>query len=191
VTSEVGLGRGRPSSWSAAIDQLCYGGGDRRRLMVLSAGNLRGDIAAADYPDRNDLEEIESPAQAWNPLVVGAYTDKIGIFHPDFDGWQPVAPAGDLSPASRTSGIWDRQWPIRPDVVFEGGNFAHDGVNPASAIDDLQLLTTHYRPQMRLFETFGDTSAAAALGSHLCAGVLVARPELWPETVRALAVHSS
>jgi subtilase family protein len=152
VTSEVGLGRGRPSSWSAAIDQLCYGGGDRRRLMVLAAGNLRGDIAAEDYPDRNDLEEIESPAQAWNPLVVGAYTDKIGIFHPDFDGWQPVAPAGELSPASRTSGIWDRQWPIRPDVVFEGGNFAHDGVNPASAIDDLQLLTTHYRPQMRLFE---------------------------------------
>jgi len=191
VTSEVGLGRGRPSSWSAAIDQLCYGGGDRRRLMVLAAGNLRGDIAASDCPDRNDLEEIESPAQAWNPLVVSAYTDKIGIFHPDFDGWEPVAPAGELSPASRTSGIWDRQWPIRPDVVFEGGNFAHDGVNPASAIDDLQLVTTHYRPQMRLFETFGDTSAAAALGSHLCAGVLVARPLLWPETVRALAVHSA
>jgi hypothetical protein len=191
VTSEVGLGRGRPSSWSAAIDQLCYGGGDRRRMMVLAAGNLRGDIAAPEYPDRNDLEEVESPAQAWNPLVVGAYTDKIGIFHPDFDGWQPVASAGDLSPASRTSGIWDRQWPIRPDVVFEGGNFAHDGVNPASAIDDLQLVTAHYRPQMRLFETFGDTSAAAALASHLCARVLVVRPQLWPETVRALAVHSA
>lgn len=191
VTSEVGLGRGRPSSWSAAIDQLCYGGGDRRRLMVLAAGNLRGDIAAPDYPDRNDLEEVESPAQAWNPLVVGAYTDKIGIFHPDFNAWQPVAPAGELSPSSRTSGIWDRQWPIRPDVVFEGGNFAHDGVNPASAIDDLQLITTHYRPQMRLFETFGDTSAAAALGSYLCASVLVARPQLWPETVRALAVQSA
>jgi hypothetical protein len=159
--------------------------------MVLAAGNLRGDISAPDYPDRNDLEEVESPAQAWNPLVVGAYTDKIGIFHPDFNGWQPVAPAGELSPASRTSGVWDRQWPIRPDVVFEGGNFAHDGVNPASAIDDLQLITTHYRPQMRLFETFGDTSSAAALGSHLCAGVLVARPQLWPETVRALAVHSA
>jgi len=70
VTSEVGLGRGRPSSWSAAIDQLCYGGGDRRRLMVLAAGNLRGDIEVGDYLDRNDLEEVESPAQAWNPLVV-------------------------------------------------------------------------------------------------------------------------
>ena len=191
VTSEVGLGRGRPSSWSAAIDQLCYSGGDRRRLMVLAAGNLRGEIVAAEYPDRNDLEEVENPAQAWNPLVVGAYTDKIGIIHPDYDGWQPLAPAGELSPASRTSGTWDRQWPIRPDVVFEGGNFAHDGVNPASAIDDLQLITTYYRPNLRLFETFGDTSAAAALGAHLCGGVLAARPELWPETVRGLVVHSA
>ncbi|PWB88533.1 S8 family peptidase [Methylosinus sporium] len=191
VTSEVGLGRGRPSSWSAAIDQLCYGGGDRRRLMVLAAGNLRGDIDVGGYLDRNDLEEVESPAQAWNPLVVGAYTDKIAITHPDYVGWAPVAPAGDLSPASRTSNIWERQWPIRPDVVFEGGNFAHDGANPASAIDDLQLITTHYRPNMRMFETFGDTSAAAALGSNLAAGVLAARPELWPETVRGLLVHSA
>ena len=72
VTSEVGLGRGRPSSWSAAIDQLSYGGGDRRRLIVLATGNLRDDIAPADvYPDRNDLAEAESPAQAWNTLVAG------------------------------------------------------------------------------------------------------------------------
>ena len=87
--------------------------------------------------------------------------------------------------------FWERQWPIRPDVVFEGGNFARDGVNATSAIDDLQLLTTHYRPQMRLIETFGDTSAAAALGTNLSAGVIAARPELWPETVRGLPVHSA
>jgi hypothetical protein len=191
VTSDVGLGRGRPSSWSAAVDQLCYGGGDRRRLMILSAGNLRGDINATDYPDRNDLEEVESPAQAWNPIVFGACTEKITITDPDYDGWLPVAPAGDLSPASRTSAIWDRQWPIRPDVVFEGGNFAHDGVNPASAIDDLQLVSTHYRPNVRLFDAFGDTSAAAALGGNLSAGIMSARPELWPETVRGLIVHSA
>lgn len=191
VTSEVGLGRGRPSSWSAAVDQLCYGGGDRRRLVVLATGNMRGEIVVEDYPDANDLAEAENPAQAWNALVAGAYTDKIAITHPDFDGWKALAPAGDLSPASRTSGIWDRQWPIRPDVVFEGGNFAHDGVNPASAIDDLQLLTTHFRPNIRLFDAFGDTSAAAALTANLSAGIMAARPELWPETVRGLVVHSA
>jgi Subtilase family len=191
VTSDVGLGRGRPSSWSATIDQLCYGGGDRRRLIVLSAGNLRGDILPKDYPDRNDLEEVESPAQSWNSIVFGACTDKITITHPDYDGWSPVAPVGDLSPASRTSAIWDRQWPIRPDVVFEGGNFAHDGVNPATAIDDLQMVSTHYRPNIRLLDAFGDTSAAAALGGHLSAGIMSARPEFWPETVRGLIVHSA
>lgn len=191
VTSEVGLGRGRPSSWSAAIDQLCYGGGDRRRLLVLAAGNLRDDISHAEYPDRNDLAEAESPAQAWNALVAGAYTDKITIAHPDYDGWEPVAPAGDLCPTSRTSGVWDRQWPIRPDVVFEGGNLAHDGVNPAVAIDDLQLLTTHYRPARRLLDSFGDTSAATALAARLSARVMAARPELWPETIRGLVVHSA
>jgi hypothetical protein len=159
--------------------------------MVLAAGNLRGDISAADYPDRNDLEEVESPAQAWNPIVFGACTDKITIVHPDYDGWLPVAPAGDLSPASRTSAIWDRQWPIRPDVVFEGGNFAHDDVNPAAAIDDLQMVSTHYRPNLRLFDAFGDTSAATALGSHLSARIMSSRPEFWPETVRGLIVHSA
>jgi hypothetical protein len=191
VTSNVGLGRGRPSSWSAAVDQLSFGGGDRRRLIVLAAGNLRGDINAADYPDRNDLEEVESPAQAWNPIVCGAFTSKVDITHPDYDDWVAVAPDGDLSPASRTSGIWNRQWPIRPDVVFEGGNFAHDGVNPASAIDDLQLISTHYRPNVRLFDAFGDTSAAAALGGYLSGRIMSARPELWPETVRGLIVHSA
>ena len=190
VTSEIGLARGRPSSWSAAIDKICYGDGTPR-LMVLAAGNLRGDIHAVEYPDANDLTEVESPSQAWNALVVGAYTDKITITHQDYLDWAALAPAGELSPGSRTSTVWDRQWPIRPDVVFEGGNFAHDGVNPASAIDDLQALTTHYRPQSRLFQTFGDTSAATALGVHMAARIMAARPELRPETVRALMVHSA
>lgn len=190
VSSDVGLSRGRPSSWSAAVDQICYNLG-APRLMVLSAGNLRSEIHADTYLDANDLAEAESPAQAWNPLVVGAYTDRITITHEDYLAWAALAPAGDLSPGSRTSGVWDRQWPVRPDVVFEGGNFAHDGVNPASAIDDLQLLTTHYQPQNRLFQTFGDTSAAAALGANMAARIMTARRELWPESVRAVIVHSA
>jgi len=58
-------------------------------------------------------------------------------------------------------------------------------------VDDLQLLTTYYRPNIRLFDTFGDTSAAAALGANLCANIISARPTLWPETVRGLAIHSA
>jgi hypothetical protein len=193
VSSEIGLGRGRPSSWSAAVDKLCYNDGESPRLLVLAAGNLRGPegIIPGDYPDRNDLVECESPAQAWNAIVAGACTDKINIVDNQFWGWRALAPAGELCPSSRTSGIWDRQWPVRPDIVFEGGNFAYNGNNPAEPIDDLQLVTTHFRPNIRMFDTFGDTSAATALTAKLSAGILAAQPNLWPETVRGLVVHSA
>lgn len=191
VSSQIGLDRGRPTSWSATIDKLAYGGGDVRRLLVIAAGNIRDDINPADYPDANDLADAENPSQAWNALVVGAYTEKANILQADYAGWQIVAPPGDIGPTSRTSTLWDRQWPIRPDVVFEGGNHAHDGANPSEAINDLQLVSTHYRPNVRLFQHFGDTSAATALAANFSAQIMAARPELWPETVRGLIVHSA
>ena len=190
VSSPIGVSRGRPSSWSAAVDQLCYNIG-APRLMILSAGNLSGDILHTTYPDANDLQEIENPGQAWNPLVVGAYTDKITIADPTLAGWSALAPAGELAPVSRTSTVWDRQWPIRPDVVFEGGNLAHDGTNPGDPVEDLQLVTTHHEPQNRLFRSFGDTSGASALAANMAARIITAQPNLWPETVRALMVHSA
>ena len=182
--------RGRPSSWSSAIDQLCFDE-TGRRLVVVSGGNIRDDIDPTNYLLRNDLESIEDPAQAWNALTVGACTDKITISDPAYDGWTPLAPAGDLSPRSRTSVVWDRQWPIKPDVTFEGGNLASDGRSPPEPIDDLQLLTTHYRPARRLFDTLADTSGGAALAANMAARIIAARPRLWPETVRGLIVHAA
>ena len=38
---------------------------------------------------------------------------------PPGDAGIPLAPAGDLSPSSRTAS-WASHWPIKPDVVFEG-----------------------------------------------------------------------
>jgi hypothetical protein len=87
--------------------------------------------------------------------------------------------------------IWDRQWPVKPDVVFEGGNLAHDGALPGEPIDDLQLLTTYFRPENRHFTTIGDTSAATAFAARMAGGILAARPMFWPETVRSLIVHSA
>jgi hypothetical protein len=189
VTS-TSAARGRPSSWSSAVDQLCFEEPDRR-LVILSAGNIRDDLVPADYPARNEVEPVDDPAQAWNALTVGAYTDKVDIIDADFAGWHPVAPAGELSPRSRTSVTWDNQWPIKPDVVFEGGNLAHDGRQPGQAIDDLQLLTTYFRPETRHFATLGDTSAATALAANMAGSILAERPGLWPETVRGLIVHSA
>lgn len=192
VTSSIdSTNGGTPSSWSAAVDQLCFNDGEFRRLMIISAGNISQDIFSNDYLNINDIETIENPGQAWNSLIVGAYTEKINILDPNYGGWQPLAPGGDLSPCSRTSVIWDTQWPIRPDVVFEGGNMAFDGQNSAVSIDDLCVLTTHYRPNIRMFDRMRDTSCATALASYMAARIMSEHPNYRPETVRALIVHSA
>ncbi|CAH1648115.1 S8 family peptidase [Chelatococcus asaccharovorans] len=182
--------RGRPSSWSASIDQLCFEE-EQRRLIILSAGNIGDDLMPDDHLTRNDLEAVDDPAQAWNALTVGAFTEKVDIIDAAFAGYTPIAPAGELSPRSRTSVVWDRQWPVKPDVVFEGGNLAHDGALAGEPIDDLQILTTFYRPDQRHFTTIGDTSGATAHAARMAGQILSARPGLWPETVRALIVHSA
>ncbi len=43
AVSSASSSRGRPSSWSAAIDQLCFEEPDRR-LVILSAGNISADL---------------------------------------------------------------------------------------------------------------------------------------------------
>jgi hypothetical protein len=189
VSSETPA-RGRPSSWSAAVDQLCFEEANRR-LIILSAGNIRVDLMPVDHLTRNDVEPVDDPGQAWNALTIGAFTDKVDIIDSKLVGYTPIAPAGELSPRSRTSVTWDRQWPVKPDVVFEGGNLAHDGALPGEPIDDLQILTTYLRPEIRHFTTIGDTSAATAYAARMAGAILAARPTLWPETVRALIVHSA
>lgn len=193
VTSPDSGQGGRPSAWSAALDRAAYDAVGTPRLIVVSAGNIREREVTwtGDYLERNDLREVESPAQAWNVLTVGAYTDKVTITDASLTGWNAVAPAGDLSPSSRTGLAWFPEWPIKPDVVLEGGNYGHDGGPRIDTFDDLQLLTTNYQLAQRLLTTFGDTSAAAALGANFAARVAAARPEMWPETVRALVVHSA
>jgi hypothetical protein len=192
VTAEGDHWRGRPSSWSAALDDLAYGIGTDQRLIVVSAGNIRDAIPANDYIDRNDVTPIESPAQAWNALTIGACTEKVNIVSAGYNGWQPMGAAGDLSPRSRTSVTWQQEWPIKPDLVLEGGNL---GVDPANGhgddIDDLALLTTYRYPNQRAFTTTGDTSAATAQVARMGAQIMADGPALWPETVRALLVHSA
>ena len=190
VTSDVDTLRGKPSSWSAALDDSAYGNGERQRLFLVSAGNIRDNIRREDYPQRNDTEPIENPAQAWNVLTVGGYTDKAIIADPALNGWNPLAPAGNLAPTTRTSVSWDRDWPVKPDIVLEAGNLATDG-QVCSQADDLSLLSTYHRPNEKHFEIFGDTSAATGIAANLAGQLVAARPALWPETVRALIVHSA
>jgi hypothetical protein len=190
ITSDIGTNRGRPSSWSAAVDQLCFGDEDARRLILISAGNIREGLSQAEYPARNEIEPIENPAQAWNAITVGAFTDKFVITDPTYEGWEPVAPVGDLCPTSRTSVPWERKWPLKPDIVLEGGNWAALG-DQMDCPDDLGILTTYRNPTTRHFDIFRDTSAATALAANLAGKVMAAMPQRWPETVRALMIHSA
>lgn len=190
---------GVPSSWSGTLDQMCSGVNDEvPKLMFVSAGNvdaLRDVNEEYTYPDTNLNDAgVEDPAQAWNVVTVGAYTEKIFITDQTFDGWEPIAGAGDLCPASRTSLAWgDDQysgWPMKPDIVVEGGNYATDGRNRDTP-EDLALLTTKLGDDGQLFQCVGDTSPATADAARLAARLWSVYPGFWPETVRALVIHSA
>jgi hypothetical protein len=193
VTTPDNRDRGKPSSWSSKIDSICSGADDdQRRLIIVAAGNT--ELAQRHiYPDNNITEGVHDPAQAWNALCVGAYTKKIMVDPNEYPGWNPIASTGDLSPSSTTSLIWEKQWPIKPDIVFEGGNNA---IDPATGRadngpDGLGLLTTHYRPIERLFAVSGDTSAATSQVARMASLIQAEYPKFLPETIRALLVHSA
>lgn len=184
--------RGIPSSWSGAIDMLSSGSFDnKKRLFIVSAGNVPCDNWA-NYPDTNITYPVEDPGQSWNALTIGAFTQKTTISDPSLKGYDPIAPLGALSPFSSTSLNWDRRkWPIKPDVVFEGGNVAKDGSGFCTECDDLSLLTTYDKYINRLFTSMNGTSAASALAANFAAKLQSEYPNAWPETIRALIVHSA
>jgi hypothetical protein len=207
VTATDERDRGQPSSWSTAIDALAVGRvfdpatqglvyldeaeEGAHRLFILSAGNVAPDNFQRDHLGRSDVEAVHDPAHAWNALTVGACTDKSAIGDPTWNGWSPIAPPGDLSPWSTTSVTFQDRWPIKPDVVCEGGNVATDGAVYDNAIPDLCLLSTYFRPAQRALILSWATSAATAQISRMAGIIRAEYREYWPETVRALIVHSA
>jgi len=187
--------QGYPSLWSAAIDQMCSGEIDDHRLLMFICGGNLGDLQDAPaeyrYPHTNRTRGIEDPAQSWNAVTVGAYTDMVLIHAADRQGWRPVAPKGRLCPTSRTSVSWGHECPIKPDIVMEGGNWGVDGLGRYDQVDDLSLLTTARPDSRRLLTTFGDTSAAVVLAARMGAQIQGRYPDYWPETVRGLLIHSA
>ena len=199
VTNEDRSGE-RASSWSACVDRAAAGlaAGDEadrpHRLFCVSGGNVRNAMqvdrlgALESYP-------IEDPAQAWNALTISGYTDKIEIDpnDPYFAGHRPVVVAGDISPFSRNSTPWhSSKTPIKPEVVFEGGNRAVSN-NGRDLIDcpSLELLTTGADVDRLPLVNFAATSAATAQAARLAAHLQADHPDYWPETIRALIVHSA
>ena len=194
VTSVQTRDHGRPTSWSGAIDSLASGADDgQRRLVVLSGGNTAPN-QWVHYPDANLLADVHDPGQSWNALTVGAMTQKDQISNATLAArYSPLAHAGQLSPFSTTSVLWETKWPNKPDIVVEGGNAAIDKVDASfsTELDDLSLLTTGHQPTHSVFSTITATSAAAAVATEQAARVWSEYPDAWPETVRGLMVHSA
>lgn len=200
---------GKPTAWSAAIDAISAGrqvvetqqglvyldapADQSPRLFLISAGNVRRPFDRA-FHERSDVEPVEDPAQSWNGLSVGAFTQLDDISaEPIFAGWAPLAQRGELSPFSRTSVGFDRQWPHKPEIVLEGGNAAtspegSDIDTPAA----LQVLTTRaLSAGGGLLTTAAGTSPATAAAARVAAEIQARYPHFWPETVRGLMVHSA
>ena len=191
---------GKPTAWSAALDSHTSGAMDddeTKRLVCVSGGNVWLQNRS-EYPSKNEETSLEDPAQSWNVLTVGAttamdiVTDHNGDIVPDTPC---MAVRGGLSPHSATSCRWrskeSRHWPLKPDVVFEGGNVAADANGNREQRDSLCLLTTNSDIQQRLFAPFWATSAATALAAKMAAHIQAEYPEFWLETVRAMVVHST
>lgn len=194
VSARDARDRGRPSAWSSAVDSLAVdadGENEQPQLIILCAGNIEDPNAWREYPASNSSDGIHDPGQAWNALTVGAFTDLFHITEDDAQSYSLIAPAGGLSPFSTTSATWQKEpWPLKPDVVFEGGNVADDGLG-AVWLPSLSLLTTNHSPMDRLLTTINATSAATALACRMAARLMAEYPGLWPETIRALMVHSA
>ena len=188
---------GRPSSWSSAVDKISFGkvyDPMVPQLIVVSGGNVDYLTSASiieDYPTKNELESIHDPAQAYNALTIGSYTRMDRIDQNVWRGFAALAPNGGMSPSNSTSLIWDSQWPNKPDLVFEGGNLAIDNNQIRDDVHSLKPLSLDKDFNRYLFMPFGDTSGAAALVSKMAAELMHLYPNLWPETIRGLLVHSA
>jgi hypothetical protein len=184
-----------PTLWSQAVDQLAFREG-LGRLMIVSAGNARYAqwlALAEQYPQLQLSEKIHQPAQASNALTVGAFTARVELPNDkDYAEARVVATKpGGISPYTST-GLAGNEWPLKPDVVFEGGNLAISGTLTDSTVPTLSALTTSHR------HTHGSpvglmsmTSEASARVANLAAHIWSLEPKLRPETVRGLIVHSA
>lgn len=184
---------GSPTSWSAAVDNITSGAEEKgeKRLFFVSAGNLvPSELLNSKYPDSNILHSVEDPGQSWNAITVGAFSNDIQIDKEKYKDFEPVANTGQLSPYSSTSVSWDKKWPIKPEILLNGGNMATNKIDFTSC-EDLSLLTTSHRFLNHPFSFIHGTSSATAQAAWMAAQIYNEYPGIWPETVRALLIHSA
>ncbi len=179
---------GAPTSWSAKIDDIVF---KNSKLFAISVGNVDGLCKAEDYDEHQKNSCVEDPAQSWNSLSVGAYTNLADQKLCANSGFVPYAQAGDLSPYSRTSIKFEKQWPIKPEVVFEGGNKVIDKDSYVYDGDMFELVTCSSTINNPSFCGLNMTSAATGMAGQFIGNLFAKYPTYWPETIRGLIVNSA
>ena len=195
-------GDGKPSSLSAGIDNLALGNYEEEdsesRLIIVSAGNTscKEMDENESYKEAVINHSVENPGQSWNALTVGAFTEKTSLSDdPLYKNYVPLVEKGGYSPYNSSSLLWDNKWPIKPDIVLEGGNVAYNKDSKDFkyiSTDDLNSLTSSKRFHTdRFFTTINGTSSATAQAANIAVNLMKEYPGIWPQTIRALMVHSA
>lgn len=171
-------GDGKPTSWSAGNTEC-------------------SEIEEVDdYKVAVATHSVEDPAQSWNALTVGAFTNKFGMIEdPSYKSFIPLVEKGSYSPVTSSSLMWEHKWPIKPEIVLEGGNVGYNKDSEDFKYDnfeDLELLTTNKSYHLgKLFTTMNGTSSATAQAANLAIRIMNEYPNIWPQTVKAIMVHSA
>ncbi len=199
ATSATDFPSGRPSTWSGALDQIASGTmpGEMdghtpsselpKRLMVVATGNVSGGMAASVLAS----QPLEDPSQSWNVLTIGGFTRKEQPPIPP-PVLHAAVPANHRSPYSRGSqSLPDDLTPIKPEVLFEAGNMMSDATGFCGWDPSVSLLSTGSDVTTEPLVPFWATSAATGMAGHFIGQLQAARPDLWPETHRALTVDSA
>lgn len=196
ITTNPDGSEGMPSAYSTKLDEVIF---QTKALFLVSVGNcepqsVSGVFSKEDHFQYQKTACIKNPSQSWNVLSVGAYTEKTDCSNLRSEGLSPASEAFDVSPHSRFSMLdydYDN-FPVKPEVLFEGGNKVIDSNNHISNDFHLDLITTNpsFQTSGELIE-FNATSASTALAGRFASILMESYPEYWPETIRGLMVHSA
>lgn len=182
---------GEPTSWSAKIDDICF---EDKKIFSLAVGNIYENINKEEYENYQEQSCIENPAQSWNSIAIGAFTNMDNHERCLESNVYPLVRKGDLSPYSKTSNLFQKGWPLKPEVVFEGGNRCVTQSNEVWNGDEFFNLTVcsdTFQGSSAYFKLFAMTSASAGLAGRFLGQLSAEYPNLWPETIRALLIHSA
>jgi hypothetical protein len=95
-----------------------------------------------------------------------------------YAGYESISAKGALSHCSTTSLNWENKWPLKPEIVMEGGNLAHDGNDFVTECEDLSLLTAYWKSTESHFYPFNMTCAADAQAAWFAARIQSDYPDI-------------